>query len=160
MAEQAGIYKINLYENKGLNLIYNDDGYIESITTTGQTISLTNCQEIKMDVEQVRNKNNKLSFIYNLEYFIFDLTFDKIDEILNLKSSIYGWMPELYFYNNNRKFVNEPLKYNNSELPNTSNSFTIKLFNVVPTTERFQNSVDKSGEGIGFWVIEDDFIVQ
>lgn len=158
--ELAGIYYIKLWEGKGINPLYNSNGNIESILNTGDTYTIDNCQEIKFNYSIILNRNAKKAFSYNLEFFIYDLTDVNIDQILKFKQSIYGWYPEIYFYNNDRRFLNSPLSFDNSETPNNSNSFKASFSNVVPTRGELTKVDPITCEGIGCWIIENTFIVQ
>lgn len=53
--EQAGIYKITLYENKGVSILYNSDGSIYSLENTGDTIEITNEQKPFMNITPNRS---------------------------------------------------------------------------------------------------------
>ncbi len=158
--QQAGVNNITLYENKGLKTLYNIEGNIESITTTGQTLTINNYSQIKFKIEPQRDRNNTLVYNYILDYLLYDLTIVNINQVLDIKRSIYGFMPEIYYNNGDRVFINIPLIFEKNETPNNSNHFKISIQNRIPTKQKPITVSPIEGEGIGFWIIENTFIVQ
>jgi len=161
MAQQAGIYKIDLYENNGVLIQKNNGGIVKGITNTGETINIVNDDQIQFSIEQARNRNNRIGYIYELEYYLYNLNITNINQVLSIKQSIYGWLPVIYYQSGETYLLNEPLIFDSSETPNESNHYRIKLMNKVPVANRLLKVDFTIGaEGIGFWIIETDFVVQ
>lgn len=109
---QAGINKIELYENKGLSFYYHDLadlGKITNLVNTGEVIEIENCQRPNFEYNIITGDNRKNTFQYIIEFFIFELSLSNIEVIRKLKESIYGFKPLVYFYDGTVKFYNETL---------------------------------------------------
>ena len=133
--EQAGIYRITLYENKGLVFAYSD-GSISAIANTGDILEIenSNCDtsEIKLTQKPQRNRNNKLRYKSLISYLIYDYSIEKLQLIETIKKSIYGWVAKIEFYNKNQRVIPSPLRLVKSSIDNNvSNSFGIDIENVV-----------------------------
>jgi len=167
MIEQAGIYRVTLYENKGLSIIFIDNNTVRNVTTSGATIVIENsdCEtmNIKLEFEHRRAASNKLKYLNTLSWILLGLTDDNIDLIAQLKESIYSWVPVIEFYNNDQKIITNPFLFDGSEIDNNvSNSFNIELKNAIfgnrildytpATTESFISTDVPGGN------IEEDFI--
>lgn len=132
-AEQAGIYRLVLYENKDLGVVYNQDGSVQSLSNSGDVIEIENSDEntvgLGMTLTPKKSANNKLKYKHSITWSQFGL--DNSDVINTLKCSIYGWIPEIEFYNNKKSVLLNPIKFIESSINNNvSNSYEIALDNV------------------------------
>jgi uncharacterized protein (TIGR02145 family) len=107
--EQSGIEKIVLYENIDLTIVWANNTTIDSIITTGQTITLTDCEFLNYEDEAVIGANNKTLHDYTLFFRYFDLTLETIADIETLINT-YGWVPALFFRNGEKKVINTPFQ--------------------------------------------------
>lgn len=133
--EQAGVYKITLYENKGVSVTYNQDGSVQTFSTTGDIIVLENSDcdtmELGLSFTSKRNANNKLKYKHTVTWTQLGLDNDNIELINTLKQSIYGWIVELEMYNGEiRRIITNPVKFIDASIKNDSNSYNIVLENV------------------------------
>ena len=117
--EQSGIYKIVLFENLGINYIFKQDGTeIYSITTTGESITLTQCENKIFNLVSKpikKGSNRKLTYDYEITFDIFDLT-DASFTQLEVLNSINGWIPILYFRKGEIRILRSPLFFQQTEL--------------------------------------------
>lgn len=157
--EQAGVYKIDLYEGKGINILYNNLVYVESVINSGLVYEIVNNDNIAFSVNRIRTNNNKLGYSYNLDYYIYNLTSESLDKIESLKSSIYGWYIKLHFYDGSIRFVNKLMVFQPQE-NERNNYFKINLQSRVTNESKLLVFEQIEGEGIGYWIIEDTFVVQ
>jgi hypothetical protein len=147
--EQAGIYKITLYENKGVSILYNSDGSIYSLENTGDTIEITNEQKPFMNITPNRSRNNKLSFTYNLNFNIYKISKTVTAEINQLKKSVYGWLAKINYYNQDIKFLNTPLFFDSSNINNNSaNYYPITLNNRTSSKQKLITTYSLEDETI------------
>lgn len=158
--EQAGVYRIDLYERKNLNISYDSGGDIENIFTDGEILAIENRQIPVFSYRPEKTNNGEVGKIYTIRWFMYDISSTSLQEIANLKQSPYGWSPEIYFYNGQRKFIDAPFIFSGSTTPDNSNSFKINIANKAPYTDNMQAVTPIEGEGIGYWFVEADFVVQ
>jgi len=131
MIEQAGIYSIELIENKDISIFYNGSA-ISSISGSGQSIVLNNDQEIRLSFTPERSKGNKTLFLYELNCKIYDLSKGTKSKINSLKKSIYGWLAKVEFYDKSEKIILSPLKFKGSNINNNiSNHYAVDMVNPV-----------------------------
>ena len=163
MIEQAGVYKIVLYENKGLEVQYRPDGSIKAVLNTGETISLENCDddtlEIGLEVEQKRSDNNKSLYKYIINWKLLGLSNENLDKINLLRSSIYKWVAFVQFYNKSETLILNLLIFDNSSIDNNiSNHYNISLFNVVygEKSQKFNDELGYIFEDEAEYIFEDD----
>lgn len=141
---QAGTNNITLYENNELTFRFHDDtdrNKISALVTSGETIEIENDQRPAFNFEVLTNRNNRIMFSYELEWYIFDLTIESLEEIQTIKESIYGWCPLIEYYDGTRKFYNVPM-FCPDEVPidtQDSMAFRMKLAPRVNTTKRHYN---------------------
>lgn len=154
--EQAGIYRVNLYETKNLILGYpelDNSNKIIGIQTDGDIINLENEQRIKFNFNPKINKNYKTSYDFELNFYQFDLTIDNILLIEQLMGSIYGWSALLIFYNYTAKFIKAPLFLEEAPInTNESHHFDLVLKNRVPSNQRL---LDYEGEIVEYYLLID-----
>ena len=140
MFEQAGIWKILLYERKDLTFNYpsiSNNQAISNITNTGSKYSITLDQEAYIIVRTKVNGNYKVAYEYELNFMLNDYTINNLLFIKELRQSKYGWSPYLYMHNADEKFINSALYFVDSEINNNiSNSFKVKMTTKIPTTNR------------------------
>lgn len=133
--EQAGIYRIILYENKGVDLVYRDANTIREISNTGDVVTLENSDDDTMELDftfkSKRSANNKLSYKHTIIWKQLGLDDSNIDLINTLKKSIYGWIPVIEFYNKSQKIITNPFRFTESIIDNNiSNHYEITLDNI------------------------------
>ncbi len=138
MEEQAGVYKITLYENNDLILVYSevDDNTILSLGNITNTIEIDNddceTQEINYSFEHQRSANNRLKYLNTISWLLIGLNDSNLDTISQLKKSIYGWIAKIDFYNGDRKIIDNPFRFIMSSIDNNeSNSYMIELKNII-----------------------------
>jgi len=156
--EQAGLNSVALYERKDLVVTRFGTKYT-NISSSGNVITISDCQQAKLNIGTKINKNNRLSYQYNLSNLLFDMTTENFEIIELLTKSIYGFTPEFTFSNGDIKYVNICLQFQEAPLDNNvSNSFAISQKNNEFSINKF---IDKALvlEGIGAMEIENTFIV-
>ena len=159
--EQGGINSITLYEDKGINVVYDGSNEIENIYTAGDTIEITNDARINFSFE-TKKYNNKLKFVYTFDFIYWDLTLANFEEIQTLKKSIYGWKPLITFFNGNKKFIDTVFMFIDSKTENKKANYKISMSNQIPTLKGFETwvGIPAALEGVGYWFVEIDNIVQ
>jgi hypothetical protein len=135
MEEQAGVYKIVLYEDKDLSYVYSG-GDIVQINNTSTSITLENSdcdtQELNYSFEYKRSPNNRLRYKNKITWLTLGLNDENIEQIRQIKQSIYGWIALIEFYNGLSKVIKQPLRFMNSAINNNlSNSYSIEIMNPV-----------------------------
>lgn len=158
MVEQAGIYRIVLYENKDVNLVFRPDGSIEGISNAGDILTLENSDEDTRELDLIlnprKNKNNKLRYKHTIIWKQLGLDSSNFEIINTLKNSIYGWLAKIEFYNNTEKIITNPFRFNESSINNNiSNHYEIALNNI-----NFGNRMNSFIESLGY-LFEDDIEV-
>ena len=136
MIEQAGVYKITLYENKDVVLNYIDSENIDNITTSGQTIEIENSDDetinLKLEFDVSQSDNNKTFYKHLLTLIKFGYDNETLEYFNDICDSIYGWIPKIEFYNGDIKVYTNPFKSNNSDGDtNISMSIGVNLENVT-----------------------------
>lgn len=134
--EQAGIYKITLYENKGFEIHYRPNGSIKTVSNTGETITLENADELTQDIElnidYRRSDNNKLLYKHEINWKLLGLDADNIEKINLLKKSYYKFIPVIEYYNETQSILLNPVSLVNTSIDNNvSNSYNIQLNNIL-----------------------------
>lgn len=110
MSEQAGIYRVVLYENLDIAFTYSDNSTISGITNSGQQIEIAELENqiINFIDNQEIGNNNKLLHDYQLSFKIFDYDLTNI-ELIGQISSIFGYIPLIYFRNGEIKVLKTPI---------------------------------------------------
>lgn len=156
--EQAGVYKIVLYENKGLEFVYYG-GKFTDITNTGDilTINSDGCETGRIEFIQnpERNDNNKLQYLSEISYVLYDYSKANLQLLRSIKRSIYGWIAVLYFYDNNIRAIPTPFVFDQSRIGNESNSFAIELVNEIASAKPIDFFDPESGAGE--WILKEGF---
>lgn len=158
MEEQAGIYRITLYEAKDLLFVYGSESlvsYVNSIETAGVIITLENsdCNTMDLDLsfESRRSGNNKLLYKHTITWDLLGIDKINLDKISQLKTSIYGWVALIEFYNNTAQVIENPFRFVNSSIDNNvSNHYNIELKNVL-----FGKRVKEYKFAPLTWILED-----
>jgi hypothetical protein len=132
--EQAGVYRITLYENKDLTLLFTGDD-VTNIISSGAVIPIENdnceTQEISLVQQPQRSANNKLKYRSRIDWLLFDYSIERLQLINQIKQSIYGWIAKIDFYNSSSKVIPSPLRFIEALNDNNSSSFGISIENVV-----------------------------
>lgn len=135
MYRQHGIYKVVLRENIG-QWIYYENGILAGISTTGNEITLSSCDNIHLDFnhESKPGRGGKLLNSYSVDTTLFDFTKETLEDIDNL-ASVFGYLPILFFRNGDVKALLTPLFLESSFDYNEINTqaFNITLSTQVPT---------------------------
>lgn len=155
MFEQAGTYRITLYENKDLQLSFDGNGDIITIYNTGDIIELqnSNCDtsNLALSFQAQRAAGNDLKYSHTITWQEIGASDENIEKIRKLKTSIYGWIALIEFYNLESKVIVNPLRYNNSTLDNNiSNHYNVSLSNRVFGAEL-------KNKEFGLWILADGF---
>ena len=109
MITQAGIYKLDLYENKYFVPTYDANGKITSFTYSGEVINLeTNENEPKYSNDLSPGENNNIINDTTLNFNLNGLDPDVYNEIEKLQQSIYGWISVIEFMDNQKYIILEP----------------------------------------------------
>jgi len=127
--EQSGIYRIDLYENNGIQYVYQQDELeIYSVITSGEIISLTQCENNNLNfIDKEVGKGRNLKHEYEIAFYDYDLTDDTLDNIETL-NNINGWIAVLYFRKQEKRILQVPLFFNQTELDiNKTHYFEISL---------------------------------
>ena len=106
--EQAGLYKITLYENKDLLINYD----LFSISNSGEIIELENRPKLEIEPEKGVIK-------YKIFEQLNDLNQPNIDIINN---TIYGWIAKFDFLDNTTKIIDKAFFKEQMTALNTNNS--------------------------------------
>lgn len=140
--EQSGIYKVVFYENKSIAYFWNS-GIINDVYTAGQTITLSDCEMLNfIDIESI-GANNRTLHDYTISFRYYDLSLTTIEQIIILNNT-YGWIPVIYFRNDEIKVIQSPfvLSENLESLEtNKSNSFNLEL---KPSEKTLNELIDVS----------------
>lgn len=136
MITQAGIYKITLYENKNIVLNYSDSKTVKSIATGGDIIEIenSNCEtsDLRFTIQSRQSANNKRTYQHTLIWKRFGYIQDVIDQIEQIRNSIYGWIPVINFYNTENRIILNPFKpIDGSVNTNISHHFELQLRNII-----------------------------
>lgn len=138
MNEQAGIYRISLYENKDLLFIYSrdTDNTIINILNSSTVLEIENSDcdttDLGFSFTHRRSGNNTLKYRNSLSWKYIGLTDSNIQLIQQIKQSIYGWVAMIEFYKDEKKIIEQPFKFVNSSIDNNvSNHYNIELQNRV-----------------------------
>jgi len=139
--EQAGIYRIDLFENKGLGLRFvdasNSQYAISVIGTEGKLFEFNFCNFVRVNQEPTINSNNNNAFNYSIEFSLLDLAAESRFNFSQLKNR-YGYYALLYFKNGAKLFINAPLFVNAYEQNlSIANQRIITLTNEQPTEYDF-----------------------
>lgn len=154
--EQAGVYRVTLYENKDLNFVY-QAGNVVAIVNDGDIINIENSDcntsDIGLVQEPQRNNNNRVKYRSTLNYILYDYSIEQLQLIEKIKKSIYGWIAKIEFYNQDTKVIPNPLRFNAANMTNISNSFAVTIENAI-----FGNAPLKYVEAeLGEWILEQGY---
>jgi len=127
--EEAGVYKITLYENNSVNITYDGSGAITSISTSGDTIDLTNCvNQPRLEVGMNSANNNTLLFDYVISAELHDFSAASYTILEQIYESTYGWIPEIEYYNGTKILINDPFFGESNDLDaNVSMSYSLEI---------------------------------
>ncbi len=136
MIDQAGIYKITLYENKDIVLNFGDSKDVKSIANSGDVIEIENSNDetngLKLDFESKQSSNNKRKYKHKLTWLKYGYSQEVMNAFETIRNSIYGWIPVINFYNTENRIVLNPFKPINSDVnTNISHHFEILLENII-----------------------------
>jgi hypothetical protein len=150
-----GISNIKLLENVGISITYTDDDTIENISTTGQTLDFDSCYAPEYESEIKDGANKKA--IYSRELRLQLRKESQFDNMAAILDSVYGWLAIVTSERNEYAII-DPFKARESSenWPQGVNYGIVLNHFVDSLTEDFEFNIG----GIGFWIIEDTFIVQ
>ena len=106
--EQAGLYKLDLYENKGVIITWIDKETFSSIANTGIVINVTNDLTPVFSADLSGAFNNELKFTYKFNYVLNDLSGVNFAEIEVLSESVYGFLAVGTYQNGKTFLINTP----------------------------------------------------
>lgn len=148
--EQAGVFKIELIENVGIDVNYfdiTDDTTIDSITGTGDTFTYTDNDnnKPKFEYENGVSFNNKLDAGYSLNFQILDLTRANENDVTTITESIYGWIPVVHYLNGRTLVYNRPFFVTDIDNIDTNDSllYTIEMNPRVETSVKVLDLIDE-----------------
>lgn len=97
--EQAGIYKLTLFENDNAVLVYNDSSGtdIVRIDTDGQIITIEYCDTPTFKREVINSSNYSTSFIDTIAFALKNFNNTTNNLIDTLKDSRFGWIVKMEF---------------------------------------------------------------
>lgn len=137
---QAGIKKITLVEDKGVEFNYYDPldlSKISNLEYTGAAVIVEECQRPKFDIKIRPNNHGKIGQEYSVEFFLYAYSTENYDTIIQLQQSIYGWLMLVEFYDGTFKFYRNPVYWTEVDFkPHEEMSFPIKMQSKVPTELR------------------------
>lgn len=126
--EQAGLYKLDLYENKGVVITWVDKESFSYISNTGEVISITNDLEPIFSKDLAEAFNNEIKYDYIFNYALNDLSTANFDEIEALSDSIYGFIAVGTYQNGKTFLINTPFfGVVQAVDSNVSHSFKVEL---------------------------------
>jgi hypothetical protein len=159
--DQGGIFKIVLYENIGIDFDFNADESISNITTTGDTITLTNQEILNFLAPFELGENRELMYNYRINFSYYELTQQTILDIEQI-NNIFGWVAQLFFSNGQTFILETPLFYPTDEIDfatNNTNTFNLFLQVQIPTNKKL-TKYDEQGQEIlsedGFDILAED----
>jgi len=153
--EQAGIRQINLYERKGLSIIY-ESGYYISVSSSGVNYTIESCQFPTYEMEFEKAENNKLRYVYKVGYSLNDLSIANINTIAQLNKSIYGYCVELVYNNGKSQLLNTVFKPNDTSIDGKVNHvFNMSLEN---KTKSLLKPIEKLLQSPNFLTVDNDTI--
>lgn len=124
--DQSGVRNIALLENVGFSKVYdNSYTYIESISTLGDTISITNDQRPDYSDNESIGDNFKLMHLHNIKHYIFD--YEGGITRMEALNNIYGWYTLITFNSGMQYLVNSPIFYIESPEFNSANTHTWEI---------------------------------
>jgi hypothetical protein len=162
--DQGGIYKIVLYENIGIDYGFNADGSIHTITNTGDTLTLTDCEQLNYQSPFTLGSNRDLMFTTRIDFNYYELTRTTLESIEDL-NNIFGWVGQFFFRNGQTFVLKTPLFYPEDEIDfntNNTNTFNLYLEVQVPTNQKINliKYDDTQGQEIlaedGFGILAED----
>lgn len=131
----AGVYKITLYENKGIVYTYTDISNkfeIGSISSTGQTFEVEFCQNPTH--ERIFTKSNNFQTIYKDTFSFVVRNFDTtaIQEIESIKNSRFGFVAKVEYITGHILVFRDPVFADDVSKNENSNVEVITLkYNVA-----------------------------
>ena len=159
MRQQAGLYKLTLYEAKDISIVWVNSEEIDSISNSGEALEFDTENNTQFTDALEAAFNNLVINDYNIQFGLFGL--DKVSIVEKLNNSIYGWIPVFEFMNTQNKALIVPFfGFSEQVNANTSHSYKISLkprkkvntelvdFGVAPETENENSTrlVDKKFE--------------
>lgn len=150
--EQAGIWKLELYENIGIVLIRNEVGEIvDNVINTGRSFEFTECENLKLNysVNEAVGDGGKMVYNHSVEFSLFG--FSSAYEVLDDLASLYGWIPVIRFRTGEKFLLNSPIVKRDSEYEeNNTQVYPLRFGNEVPTIKVLEPFADVPV----FWILE------
>lgn len=138
---QAGIKNITLYENKGISFYFwdpNDLKQISNIENLGDVITIENMQRPEFDIEIKMLDSGDVGFDYSMKFFLLGMLLDNINQLKNIKKSIYGWCFLVEFYSGEYRFFNTPVFCDESKIqPHNEMSYEVELKSRVSSVQQY-----------------------
>ena len=132
--QQAGFWKLDLYEDKDLTYLFLDADTIVNLATSGELLQFNNADEPKLNTNPIMNANYFQAFDYKIEFFIEDYNEAAIEMLQKISESIYGFRPLLYFYDARLEFLDETFFIEETSInPNDSFNFFVKMSTRQPS---------------------------
>ncbi len=143
MIQQAGIYKLDLYENKDVVLTFDSNDDITAISNSGDVLNFeTDYNDPKYSNDKEPGKNNIVINKHKILFHIDTLDQSNFDIIEKLQSSIYGWVVLIEFFSGDKYIINIPFFPEIDKLNSqVSHTFDIEMNPRIETTEELQNYV-------------------
>jgi hypothetical protein len=137
---QAGVKSITLYENKSIAFrFYNplDTNSITDLTCAGAIIEILNECQPEFDIDIKIADSGQVTYDYTLKFFLFALTQNTLNELIQLITSIRGWCFLAEFYDGTKKFYNTALRTKASKIkPHKEMVFEVEMITVVPSIKK------------------------
>jgi len=126
MRQQAGLYKLKLYEAKDISIAYVDSEQISSISNSGEVLEFDTENYNTFQDALETAFNNLLRNDYSIAFELFG--WGQISIVEKLNNSIYGWVPVFEFMDTQNKVLILPFYGVSGTVDtNTSHSYNVSL---------------------------------
>lgn len=141
--EQAGIDRVELYENVDVTILRDSQGVATSILSNGKLIEITHCNNLNLSFNFSVQSGGNDKFMYSYSLGFSSIGFNSI-EFLNDINSLFGYIPVIRFNSGKVKLINTPLFANFDEyIENSGQFYPITISNRELTynkLEAFENA--------------------
>jgi len=134
---QAGVKDILLIENKNITFRHFDPADFNNITdlnSEGKQISIENMLRPEYEAQFGLSNSGDFTQTLKTKFFLLGQTFENLELINDLSSTIYGWCLLVTFYDGTSLFYKVPMFIKSSEIkPHSEKSFSVELGNNIPS---------------------------
>lgn len=129
--DQAGVFKIKLYERKNLRKVFSTPEILSYLTNSGKTFEAPYCLDPKLSFQGAGGESDML-YNYSVQFKLRGLDSD-IEYFSNVTE---GWALYVELLNGNEMFFDIILKLDDISLDtNDTNTFIVKMSTKLATSE-------------------------